>query len=61
MCSAKEWRQSASLATILQGQLGREEFEKVLVQYRPNLLPAIGVDGYDYLPQLLTEYLNGGG
>ena len=58
---AKEWRQSASLATILQGQLGREEFEKVLVQYRPNLLPAIGVDGYDYLPQLLTEYLNGGG
>jgi tetratricopeptide (TPR) repeat protein len=58
---AKEWRQGASLATVLQGQLGREEFDNILVQYRPNLIPAIGVDGYDYLPQLLIEYLNSGG
>jgi tetratricopeptide (TPR) repeat protein len=56
---AKEWRQSASLAIVLQGQLGQAEFSQLLVKYRPNLLPAIGVDGYDYLPQLLTQYLDG--
>jgi tetratricopeptide (TPR) repeat protein len=53
---AKEWRQGASLATVLQGQLGRDKFNELLVKYRPNLLPAIGVDGYDYLPKLLAEY-----
>ena len=58
---AKEWRQSASLATVLQGQLGAEEFQAILTQYRPNLLPAIGVDGFDYLPQLLTQYLTDAG
>jgi tetratricopeptide (TPR) repeat protein len=58
---AKEWRQGASLATILQGQLGQAQFNEVLTQYRPNLIPVIGVDGYDYLPQLLDEYLNGNG
>ena len=57
---AREWRQSASLATILQGQLGQAEFNQLLIKYRPNLLPAIGVDGYDYLPQLLAKYLDGG-
>jgi tetratricopeptide (TPR) repeat protein len=57
---AKEWRQSASLATVLRGQLGQAEFDQLLVKYRPNLLPVIGVDGYDYLPQLLTQYLDGG-
>jgi tetratricopeptide (TPR) repeat protein len=56
---AKEWRQSASLATVLRGQLGQAEFDQLLVKYRPNLLPAIGVDGYDYLPQLLAQYLDG--
>jgi tetratricopeptide (TPR) repeat protein len=57
---AKEWRQAASLAIVLQGQIGREKFAQLLVKYRPNLLPAIGVDGYDYLPQLIVEYLQGG-
>jgi tetratricopeptide (TPR) repeat protein len=57
---AKEWRQSASLATILQGQFGKEEFATILNQYRPNLIPAIGVDGYDYLPQLLAKYVEDG-
>ena len=57
---AKEWRQSASLATVLQGQLGADEFQSILTQYRPNLLPAIGVDGYDYLPQLLAQYRDDG-
>jgi tetratricopeptide (TPR) repeat protein len=53
---AKEWRRGASLATVLQGQLGRDKFNELLIKYRPNLLPAIGVDGYDYLPKLLAEY-----
>jgi tetratricopeptide (TPR) repeat protein len=57
---AKEWRQAASLATVLQGQLGREKFTELLTKYRPNLIPAIGVDGFDYLPKLLFEYLDGG-
>ena len=56
---ATEWRQSASLAVVLRGQLGIAEFDRLLIKYRPNLLPAIGVDGYDYLPQLLTKYLDG--
>jgi tetratricopeptide (TPR) repeat protein len=58
---AKEWRQGASLATVLQGQLGAEEFAQILTQYRPNLIPAIGIDGYDYLPQLLDLYLQDSG
>jgi tetratricopeptide (TPR) repeat protein len=53
---AKEWRQAASLATVLQGQFGREKFTELLTKYRPNLLPAIGVDGYDYLPTLIAKY-----
>ena len=56
---AKEWRQSAGLASILQGQMGIERFNELLIKYRPNLLPAIGVDGYDYLPQLIAKYLDG--
>ncbi len=56
---AKEWRKGASLATVLQGQFGAEEFQAILTQYRPNLIPAIGVDGFDYLPQLLIKYLDG--
>ncbi len=55
---AREWRQAASLATVLQGQLGREQFTELLNKYRPNLLPAIGVDGFDYVPQLLANYLD---
>jgi tetratricopeptide (TPR) repeat protein len=57
---AKEWRKGASLATVLQGQFGAEEFQAILTQYRPNLIPAIGVDGFDYLPKLLTKYLDVG-
>ncbi len=56
---AREWRQSASLAIVLQGQLGREKFTELLTKYRPNLIPAIGVDGFDYLPKLIAKYLDG--
>jgi tetratricopeptide (TPR) repeat protein len=54
--ACNEWRQSAGLLTILQGQLGVEAFRKLLGQHRDELIKNIGVDGYDYLPQLLEQY-----
>ncbi|WNZ25201.1 tetratricopeptide repeat protein [Leptolyngbya sp. NK1-12] len=54
--SATEWRQSAGLLTILQGQLGEVGFEQLRRQLRPQLIPVIGVDGYDHLPTLLNDY-----
>ena len=51
-----EWRQSGGLMTIIQGQIGKEAFFNLLSNYRSQILPIIGVDGYDYLPELLQEY-----
>ena len=51
-----EWRQVAGLLSILQGQIGQEEFKRILGQQRSQIISLIGVDGYDYLPQLLEEY-----
>ncbi|XGV96417.1 MAG: tetratricopeptide repeat protein [Leptolyngbya sp. BL-A-14] len=53
--ASREWRQPAGLLTILKGQLG-ETFATILVQLRPELISAIGVDGYDHLPVLLEQY-----
>ena len=53
-----EWRQVAGLLSILQGQMGLEEFNSVLGQQRSQIIALIGVDGYDYLPKLLEEYKN---
>jgi tetratricopeptide (TPR) repeat protein len=50
-----EWRQVAGLLSILQGQMG-EEFNHILGQQRSQIISLIGVDGYDFLPQLLEEY-----
>ena len=54
--ASHEWRKAAGLLTILQGQLGQEDFVKALQQFRPRIISLIGVDGYDYIPQLLEEY-----
>lgn len=51
-----EWRQSAGLLTILQGQIGAEDFQNLLQQHRPKIISVIGVDGYDHIPKLLQEY-----
>jgi tetratricopeptide (TPR) repeat protein len=51
-----EWRQPAGLLTILQGQIGIEDFQNLLQQHRPKIIAVIGVDGYDHIPQLLAEY-----
>ena len=54
--ASNEWRQSAGLLTILQGQMGAEAFQTLLQQHRPKMIAIIGVDGYDYIPQLLAIY-----
>ena len=51
-----EWRQAAGLISILQGQVGQEEFSNLLAQQRSQIIPLIGMDGYDYIPKLLAEY-----
>ncbi|MEK0182129.1 tetratricopeptide repeat protein [Microcoleus anatoxicus] len=53
---AMEWRQSAGLLTILRGQMGAEAFKESLAKSRGSIIPAIGVDGYDYIPELLEKY-----
>jgi hypothetical protein len=53
---SNEWRQPAALLTIVQGQSGAEGFQKLLQQQRGNIISVIGVDGYDYLLELLTKY-----
>jgi len=52
---ANEWRQPAGLLTILKGQLSLE-FQNLLEQKRPTIIAVIGVDGYDYIPELLERY-----
>ena len=51
-----EWRQVGGLLSILQGQVGQEEFARILSQGRSQIISLIGVDGYDYIPKLLEEY-----
>jgi tetratricopeptide (TPR) repeat protein len=53
---AMEWRQSAGLLTILRGQMGAESFKQSLAKSRASIIPVIGVDGYDYIPELLEKY-----
>jgi tetratricopeptide (TPR) repeat protein len=53
---SNDWRKAAGLLTILQGQMGMEAFQRLLGQQRPKIIPIIGVDGYDYIPQLLQKY-----
>lgn len=52
---APQWRQSAGLLTILQGQQA-EEFNVTLEQYKTPLKAVIGTDGYDFIPELLELY-----
>jgi len=54
--AAVAWRRVAGLLTIIQGQVGAAAFWEHVAQVRSQILPVIGVDGYDHLPQVLTEY-----
>ena len=53
---AMEWRKSAGLLTILRGQMGADAFKESLTKSRSQIIPVIGVDGYDYIPELLEKY-----
>ncbi|MGF1499746.1 MAG: tetratricopeptide repeat protein [Elainellaceae cyanobacterium] len=53
---SEQWRQPAGIVSILQGQMGEAAFRQALEQQRGQMLPLIGVDGYDYLPTLLEDY-----
>ncbi len=53
---SNDWRKPAGLLSILQGQLGVEAFQALLGSQRSKIIPVIGVDGYDYIPQLLKKY-----
>ncbi|MCP2727544.1 tetratricopeptide repeat protein [Limnofasciculus baicalensis] len=53
---SEEWRQPAGLLIILKGQMGTEAFQALLAKQRSKIIPIIGVDGYDYIPQMLEKY-----
>lgn len=51
-----KWRQAAGLLSVLYGQIGPQPFQDYLTALRSKFLAHIGVDGYDYLLKLLTDY-----
>ena len=51
-----QWQQAAALVIILQGKLGEEQFKTILSKYRDKIITQIGVDGFDYLPELIESY-----
>ncbi|NEO23547.1 tetratricopeptide repeat protein [Moorena sp. SIO4A5] len=55
---SEDWRKPAGLLSILQGQMGQEGFQTLLAQQRSKIIAVIGVDGYDYIPELLAKYLD---
>jgi tetratricopeptide (TPR) repeat protein len=50
------WRQTAGLLIVIRGQLGETEFHNLLEQERRSIVGVIGVDGFDYVPELLKRY-----
>jgi tetratricopeptide (TPR) repeat protein len=56
---SNDWRPSAGLLTILRGQLG-DRFSQILQDQRSRFIQEIGVDGFDYLFELLDRYTQNG-
>jgi len=54
--SAPQWRQAAGLVLIVKGKIGDSAMPEKMQQYRSKIISVIGVDGFDYLPQLLQKY-----
>jgi tetratricopeptide (TPR) repeat protein len=54
--ASQEWKKPAALLTILFNQIGEATFQNALQEHRAKFMAIIGVDGYDYIPQLLAEY-----
>jgi len=53
---SEEWRQAAGLASILQGQLGKERFQQTLEKYRRQLTPIMSMEGFEALSKLIESY-----
>lgn len=53
---SQDWRQAAGLASILEGQLGKESFQEILSKYQKQLTPIMSMEGFESLPKLLEKY-----
>lgn len=51
-----DWRQAAGLASVLEGQLGKETFQQTLQKYQRQLAPIMSMEGFESLPSLLERY-----
>ncbi len=51
-----DWSQAAGLLRVIQGRIGADAFQEMLQQKRSQIIREIGVDGYDYIPELLAQY-----
>jgi tetratricopeptide (TPR) repeat protein len=54
--AAEDWRKTAGLLTIIQGQIGDDKYLQIFSKCQGHIIKFIGVDGYDYIPQLLDKY-----
>ena len=52
---AREWRQAAGLLSALRGRLGLDEFMALLENSRGQIIPAIGVEGYESINDLIDR------
>ncbi|TRU86532.1 MAG: tetratricopeptide repeat protein [Microcystis novacekii Mn_MB_F_20050700_S1] len=55
---ATEWRQAASLLTVIRGK-NIPEFEQTFSQERSSLIKSLGVEGYQYISEILSKYQQG--
>jgi hypothetical protein len=53
---ATEWQLAAAVMTKVQTEVGTQTWHECLRDQRQALLPDIGVDGFDYIPTILTQY-----
>ncbi|NEQ35180.1 MAG: hypothetical protein F6K40_02180 [Okeania sp. SIO3I5] len=52
---SNEWGKTVGLMVVLKGKLG-EEFNEISEHKLSEILPVIGVDSYDYIPEILVKY-----
>jgi len=51
--ASQEWQQPAVLLNTIIRQIGKDSFQELLGKNRAKIISVIGVDGYDYIPELL--------
>ncbi|KRH97892.1 MULTISPECIES: tetratricopeptide repeat protein [Cylindrospermopsis] len=51
--ASQEWHQPAMLLNTIIRQIGKDSFQELLGKNRAKIISVIGVDGYDYIPELL--------